>query len=55
MTIALAAPAPFVLNGLAGLPMVCAKGMADRKLLATTTDGTGPYQLTQATPSDPTR
>jgi peptide/nickel transport system substrate-binding protein len=52
VTIALAAPAPFALNGLAGLPMVCAKGMADRKLLATTTDGTGPYQLTQATPSD---
>ena len=52
VTIALAAPAPFVLNGLAGLPMVCGKGMANRKLLATTTDGTGPYQLSQATPSE---
>jgi peptide/nickel transport system substrate-binding protein len=52
VTIALAAPAPFVLDGLAGVPMVCAKGMANRKLLATATDGTGPYQLTQATPSD---
>jgi peptide/nickel transport system substrate-binding protein len=52
VTIALAAPAPFVLDGLAGLPMVCGKGIADRKLLATTTDGTGPYRLTQATPNE---
>jgi peptide/nickel transport system substrate-binding protein len=52
VTITLASPAPFVLNGLAGLPMVCAKGMANRKLLASTTDGTGPYQLAQATPSE---
>jgi peptide/nickel transport system substrate-binding protein len=52
VTVTLAAPAPFVLNGLAGVPMVCAKGLADRKLLATSTDGTGPYQLTKATPSE---
>jgi peptide/nickel transport system substrate-binding protein len=52
LTIALPGPAPFILNGLAGVPMVCAKGMADRKLLAGGTDGTGPYQLSQAAPSD---
>jgi peptide/nickel transport system substrate-binding protein len=40
--------APFVLNGLANLPMVCAKGLKDRGSLAHATDGTGPYQLTQA-------
>jgi peptide/nickel transport system substrate-binding protein len=52
VTLQLAAPAPFVLNGLASLPMVCKKGMKDRKSLQHTTDGTGPYQLTQAAPGD---
>ncbi|HEX5119949.1 MAG TPA: ABC transporter substrate-binding protein [Pseudonocardiaceae bacterium] len=52
VSIALPAPAPFILNGLAGVPMVCAKGVADRKLLAGSTDGTGAYKLTQATPGD---
>jgi peptide/nickel transport system substrate-binding protein len=52
LTITLAKPAPFVLDGLANLPMVCAKGMADRKSLARKTDGTGPYQLTEAVSGD---
>lgn len=52
VTVTLPAPAPFILNGLAGIPMVCAKGMADRKLLATKTDGTGAYTLTEAVPND---
>jgi peptide/nickel transport system substrate-binding protein len=52
VTITLAKPAPFVLDGLANLPMVCAKGMADRKSLASKTDGTGPYVLTQAVSGD---
>ena len=51
MTITVPGAAPFVLNGLADLPMVCAKGMANRKSLAASTDGTGPYQLTKATPN----
>lgn len=51
LTITLPGAAPFVLNGLANLPMVCAKAMSNRKLLATSTDGTGPYQLTQAKPN----
>jgi peptide/nickel transport system substrate-binding protein len=52
VTITLAAPAPFVLNGLASLPMVCDAGMQDRKSLAAKTDGTGPYELTEAVPND---
>ena len=52
VTITLAAPAPFVLNGLASLPMVCDAGMTDRKSLDATTAGTGPYVLTEAVPGD---
>jgi len=52
VTITLAQPAPFVLNGLSSLPMVCPKGMADRTALKTATAGTGPYQLTEAAPGD---
>lgn len=52
VTITLASPAPFVLNGLASLPMVCPGGMADRKSLAQATSGTGPYELTEAAPGD---
>jgi peptide/nickel transport system substrate-binding protein len=52
VTLTLAQPAPFVLNGLASLPMVCKSGMANRKSLASKTDGTGPYQLTEAVPGD---
>jgi peptide/nickel transport system substrate-binding protein len=52
VTITLAQPAPFVLNGLASLPMVCASGMSDRGSLADKTDGTGPYELTEAVPGD---
>ena len=52
VTITLTQPAPFVLNGLGSLPMVCANGMQDRASLKDTTDGTGPYQLTEAVPGD---
>ena len=52
VTITLEQPAPFVLNGLASLPMVCESGMADRKSLAAATEGTGPYELTEAAPGD---
>jgi peptide/nickel transport system substrate-binding protein len=53
-TVTLTTPkvAPFVLNGLANLPMVCAKGMSDRKTLARHTDGTGAYQLSEAASGD---
>lgn len=52
VTITLAQPAPFVLNGLASLPMVCGSGMEDRTSLAAGTAGTGPYELTEAVPGD---
>ncbi len=52
VTITLAQPAPFVLNGLASLSMVCDVGMQDRKSLADSTAGTGPYELTEAVPGD---
>lgn len=52
VTIDLAQPAPFVLNGLANLPMVCAAGMEDRDALADQTFGTGPYVLTEAAAGD---
>jgi peptide/nickel transport system substrate-binding protein len=52
VTITLTQPAPFVLNGLGSLPMVCASGMQDRASLKDETDGTGPYELTEAVPGD---
>jgi peptide/nickel transport system substrate-binding protein len=52
VTLTLAGPAPFVLNGLSGLPIVCPSGMATRSSLKTATAGTGPYKLIQAAPGD---
>ena len=52
VTLKLAAPAPFVLNGLASLPIVCPAGLDDRKSLAQGTAGTGPYELTEAAPGE---
>ncbi|MEV7046396.1 ABC transporter substrate-binding protein [Amycolatopsis sp. NPDC051061] len=52
VTITLAEPAPFVLNGLADLPIVCPSGMSSRASLRTATAGTGPYQLTEAISGD---
>ena len=46
VTITLAAPAPFVLNGLASLPIVCDAGIKDRASLSDSTNGSGPYELT---------
>ncbi|WP_329057993.1 ABC transporter substrate-binding protein [Amycolatopsis sp. NBC_01480] len=50
VTLKLAAPAPFVLSSFSFLPMVCASGLKDRAGLKDHTAGTGPYELTQATP-----
>jgi peptide/nickel transport system substrate-binding protein len=38
-------PAAFALQGVSDLPIVCARGLADRKLLTQGADGTGPYVL----------
>jgi peptide/nickel transport system substrate-binding protein len=48
LTIKLAQPVPFVLNGLAGLSMVCPNGLKDRSILKSRTDGTGPFVLSRA-------
>jgi peptide/nickel transport system substrate-binding protein len=50
--ITLATPAPFVLQGLAKLPMVCEAAIEDRDVLAAGSLGTGPYVLTEAVPND---
>ena len=47
-----AQPAPFVLNGLANLPIVCPSGLKDRSTLRAATAGTGPFALTAAAPGD---
>lgn len=52
VTLKLAAPAPFVLNGLASLPIVCQAGLDDRKSLTQGTAGTGPFELTEAAPGE---
>ncbi|GAA4557395.1 ABC transporter substrate-binding protein [Planotetraspora kaengkrachanensis] len=52
VTVKLAAPAPFALNAFANLPMVCDAGMKDRSSLKAATNGTGPYVLKEAVPSD---
>ncbi|WBQ03380.1 ABC transporter substrate-binding protein [Kribbella sp. CA-293567] len=53
-TVTLTAPrvGSFVLNGLAKLPMVCGKGLQDRKVLAQGMSGTGPYTLTSVAAND---
>jgi peptide/nickel transport system substrate-binding protein len=48
LTIKLAQPVPFVLNGLANLSMVCPNGLKDRSILKSRTDGTGPFVLSRA-------
>jgi peptide/nickel transport system substrate-binding protein len=52
VTLELQSPAPFVLNGLANLPIVCPAGNDDRSSLRQATAGTGPYELTEAAPGD---
>ncbi|MFI5953967.1 ABC transporter substrate-binding protein [Cryptosporangium sp. NPDC051539] len=52
VTLTLAQPSPFVLNGLASLPIVCAGGMKNRAALSKTTSGTGPFTLVEVAPGD---
>jgi peptide/nickel transport system substrate-binding protein len=52
LTLTLAGPAPFLLQGLADLSLVCKAGLDDRSKLAAGTSGTGPYELSEAVPED---
>ena len=51
-SITMKAPYSFLLTGAGLVPIVCAKGMANRTLLAHQTDGTGPFKLVQSVASD---
>ncbi|WP_127794319.1 ABC transporter substrate-binding protein [Agromyces sp. LHK192] len=52
LTLTLAAPAPFVVEGLAQVAMVCDAGLADRSTLVEGTDGTGPYTVAEVASND---
>lgn len=52
VTLKLATPSPFVLNGLAHLPMVCDAGLKDRSMLKSASSGTGPYVLDDVAAGD---
>jgi peptide/nickel transport system substrate-binding protein len=51
-TITMKTPYSFLLAGAGLVPIVCQKGMANRKLLAHGVDGTGPFRLTQSVAGD---
>jgi peptide/nickel transport system substrate-binding protein len=52
LTVNLTLPAPFALASLSELAIVCDAGLADRSTLAAATNGSGPYELTEAVPGD---
>jgi peptide/nickel transport system substrate-binding protein len=52
VTVTSAAPDPFLLRDIGSLPIVCAKGLADRTTLAKGGNGTGMYTVAEAVPSD---
>jgi peptide/nickel transport system substrate-binding protein len=52
VTVTSPTPAAFLVRGIGTLPIVCAKGMADRNMLKQGSDGTGMFTLTEAVPSD---
>ncbi len=49
-TVSLEDPAPFFMENLAELPIVCGKGLTDRTMLEKETSGSGPYVLKSAKP-----
>ncbi|QFY08876.1 ABC transporter substrate-binding protein [Nonomuraea phyllanthi] len=52
VTLSMPEPFSFILETTRDLFIVCGKGAKDRSLLAHATSGSGPYQLTEAAPSD---
>lgn len=52
VTVSLTADAPFFMQNLAELPLVCAKSLHDRGSLTKAGNGSGPYVLTDAAPGD---
>ncbi|WP_030912342.1 ABC transporter substrate-binding protein [Streptosporangium amethystogenes] len=53
-TVTLSTPeaSPFLLHSTVAVFIVCGKGLTDPATLATTTSGSGPYQLTESVPGD---
>lgn len=52
VTVASGQPDAFLLRNVGSLPIVCAKGMGDRGLLAKGESGTGMFTVTEAVPND---
>jgi peptide/nickel transport system substrate-binding protein len=52
VSVALPAAAPFFVQNLVFLALVCEKGLTDRSKLASASDGSGPYVLSQVVPGD---
>lgn len=52
LTLTVDSPEPFLFHGLAKLTMVCDAGLDDRSILASETNGTGPYVLTEVIPDE---
>lgn len=52
VTVTESKPYGFLLQSAGGVPIVCAKGTANRGLLAHGTDGTGPYRLVESAAGD---
>ena len=52
VTVTFSPAQPFFMQSLAELPLVCAKGLATRSMLAKETDGSGPYVLTNVSPGN---
>lgn len=52
VTVTSGAPDAFLLYNLGSVPMVCADGLADRKLAAKGEAGTGMFELVEAVPND---
>jgi peptide/nickel transport system substrate-binding protein len=52
VTFRFGAPVGFALHSLAQVPIVCGKGLDDRKLLERGTSGSGPYVLSEAASND---
>jgi peptide/nickel transport system substrate-binding protein len=52
VTVTFSSAQPFFMQSLAELPLVCAKGLADRKTMSSTTVGSGPYVLSGESPGN---
>ncbi|MFB9831413.1 ABC transporter substrate-binding protein [Actinoallomurus acaciae] len=50
--VSLPSDAPFFMQNLAELPLVCQAGLRNRKMLAGASSGSGPYVLSKAVPGD---